>query len=247
MTAVLPLAAGQPVIPDFGRGSSCVRDNGAFCWDWVGAHWGDTLRPALVQHLVLSAIAVAIGFVLAFALALAAHRRGRITTPVVLVTGLLYTIPSLAMFVMMPVLLGTKILDPVNVIVAMTIYTVALLARTVADGLNAVPDDIAQAATAMGYKGVRRLFGVELPLAAPVVAAGLRVAAVSNVSIVSVATLIGVSQLGDLLVDGYNRVIWGELLSGIVACVLLALAFDAVIVLGTRAVTPWLRVQAARA
>ncbi len=147
----------------------------------------------------------------------------------------------------MPVLLGTKILDPVNVIVAMTIYTVALLARTVADGLNSVPDDIAQAATAMGYKGLRRLFGVELPLAAPVIAAGLRVAAVSNVSIVSVATLIGVSQLGDLLVDGFNRVIWGELLSGIVACVLLALAFDAVIVLGTRLVTPWLRVQGARA
>jgi osmoprotectant transport system permease protein len=123
---------------------------------------------------------------------------------------------------------------------------VALLVRTVADGLGAVPDDIAQAATAMGYKGVRRLFGVELPLAAPVIAAGLRVAAVSNVSIVSVATLIGVSQLGDLLVDGYNRVIWGELLTGIIACILLALAFDAVIVLGTRLVTPWLRVQGAR-
>ena len=116
----------------------------------------------------------------------------------------------------------------------MTIYTVALLVRTVADGLSAVPDDIAQAATAMGYKGVRRLFGVELPLAAPVIAAGLRVAAVSNVSIVSIASLIGVSQLGDLLIDGYNRVIWGELITGIVSCVLLALAFDAVIVLGTR-------------
>ena len=94
----------------------------------------------------------------------------------------------------------------------------------------------------MGYKGVRRLFGVELPLAVPVIAAGLRVAAVSNVSIVSVASLIGVSQLGDLLVDGFNRVIAGELVTGILACVLLALALDALIVVGTRLMTPWTRV-----
>jgi osmoprotectant transport system permease protein len=213
---------------------------------WLADNW-NTVLTLTWRSLYLAGIPLVLGFVVSIPLGWMASRWSRTYPAIITTTGLLYTIPSLAMFVMMPVLLGTKILDPVNVIVAMTIYTVALLARTVADGLNAVPDDIAQAATAMGYKGVRRLFGVELPLAAPVVAAGLRVAAVSNVSIVSVATLIGVSQLGDLLVDGYNRVIWGELLSGIIACVLLALAFDAVIVLGTRAVTPWLRVQAARA
>ena len=213
---------------------------------WLADNW-NTVLTLTWRSLYLAGIPLVLGFVVSIPLGWMASRWSRTYPAIITTTGLLYTIPSLAMFVMMPVLLGTKILDPVNVIVAMTIYTVALLARTVADGLNAVPDDIAQAATAMGYKGVRRLFGVELPLAAPVVAAGLRVAAVSNVSIVSVATLIGVSQLGDLLVDGFNRVIWGELLSGIIACVLLALAFDAVIVLGTRAVTPWLRVQAARA
>ena len=213
---------------------------------WLADNW-NTVLTLTWRSLYLAGIPLVLGFVVSIPLGWMASRWSRTYPAIITTTGLLYTIPSLAMFVMMPVLLGTKILDPVNVIVAMTIYTVALLARTVADGLDAVPDDIAQAATAMGYKGVRRLFGVELPLAAPVVAAGLRVAAVSNVSIVSVATLIGVSQLGDLLVDGYNRVIWGELLSGIIACVLLALAFDAVIVLGTRAVTPWLRVQAARA
>ena len=213
---------------------------------WLADNW-NTVLTLTWRSLYLAGIPLVLGFVVSIPLGWMASRWSRTYPAIITTTGLLYTIPSLAMFVMMPVLLGTKILDPVNVIVAMTIYTVALLARTVADGLNAVPDDIAQAATAMGYKGVRRLFGVELPLAAPVVAAGLRVAAVSNVSIVSVATLIGVSQLGDLLVDGYNRVIWGELLSGIIACVLLALAFDAVIVMGTRAVTPWLRVQAARA
>ena len=213
---------------------------------WLADNWSTVLTLAW-RSLYLAGIPLVLGFVLSIPLGWAASRWSRAYPAIITTTGLLYTIPSLALFVIMPVLLGTKILDPLNVIVAMTIYTVALLARTVADGLNSVPDDIAQAATAMGYKGVRRLFGVELPLAAPVVAAGLRVAAVSNVSIVSVATLIGVSQLGDLLVDGFNRVIWGELLSGIVACVLLALALDAVIVLGTRAVTPWLRVQGARA
>jgi osmoprotectant transport system permease protein len=213
---------------------------------WLADNW-HTVLTLTWRSLYLAGIPLVIGFVLSIPLGWVANRWSLAYPAIITTTGLLYTIPSLALFVIMPVLLGTKILDPVNVIVAMTIYTVALLVRTVADGLNAVPDDIAQAATAMGYKGVRRLFGVELPLAAPVVAAGLRVAAVSNVSIVSVATLIGVSQLGDLLVDGYNRVIWGELLSGIVACVLLALAFDAVIVLGTRAVTPWLRVAEARA
>ena len=212
---------------------------------WLADNWNTVLTLAW-RSLYLAGIPLVIGLVLSIPLGWAASRWSRAYPVIITTTGLLYTIPSLALFVMMPVLLGTKILDPINVIVAMTIYTVALLARTVAAGLNSVPDDIAQAATAMGYKGVRRLFGVELPLAAPVIAAGLRVAAVSNVSIVSVATLIGVSQLGDLLVDGFNRVIWGELLTGILACVLLALAFDAVIVLGTRLVTPWLRVQGAR-
>ena len=212
---------------------------------WLADNWTTVLTLAW-RSLYLAGIPLVIGFVVSVPLGWAASRWSRAYPAIITSTGLLYTIPSLAMFVIMPVLLGTKILDPVNVIVAMTIYTVALLVRTVADGLNAVPDDIAQAATAMGYQGVRRLFGVELPLAAPVIAAGLRVAAVSNVSIVSVATLIGVSQLGDLLVDGYNRVIWGELLTGIIACVLLALALDAVIVVGTRVVTPWLRVQGAR-
>ena len=139
-------------------------------------------------------------------------------------------------------MLGTGILDPVNVVVAMTIYTVALLVRSVVDGLGSVPEDVARSATAMGYTPVRRFFGVDLPLAVPVIAAGLRVAAVSNVSIVSIASLIGVSQLGDLLVDGYNRAIGGELLAGIVACILLALVLDIVIRLLERALTPWRRV-----
>ena len=212
---------------------------------WLGDNWRTVLDLA-VSHLYLAGVPLLIGLVLALPLGWAAKRWSRAYPAIITTTGLLYTIPSLALFVMMPLLLGTKILDPVNVVVAMTIYTVALLVRTVADGLRAVPDHVEQAATAMGYQGLRRLVGVELPLAVPVIAAGLRVAAVSNVSIVSVASIIGVSQLGDLLVDGYNRVIWGELLTGILACVLLALVLDVVIQAGTRALTPWLRAQGGR-
>ena len=212
---------------------------------WLADNWRTVLDLA-VSHLYLAGVPLVLGLVLSVPLGWAAKRWSGTYSTIITTTGLLYTIPSLALFVIMPIVLGTKILDPLNVVVAMTIYTVALLVRTVADGLRAVPDHIEQAATAMGYRGVRRLFGVELPLAVPVIASGLRVAAVSNVSIVSVASLIGVSQLGDLLVDGYNRVIWGELATGILSCILLALLLDGAIVLGTRALTPWVRVQGAR-
>lgn len=182
-----------------------------------------------------------IGLALSIPLGWAAHRwpagRGAVLT----VTGLLYTVPSLALFILMPLVLGTKILDPTNVIVAMTIYTVALLVRTVVDGLGSVPEEVDRAAVAMGYGPLRRFLGVQLPLAAPVIAAGLRVAAVSNVSMLSVASLIGVPQLGDLLTDGYNRDIPAELVAGILACILVALAFDVLIQLVTRVLTPWTR------
>jgi osmoprotectant transport system permease protein len=134
----------------------------------------------------------------------------------------------------------------VNVLVAMSIYTVALLVRTVADGLGAVPDHVIQAATAMGYRRVKRFFSVELPLAVPVIAAGLRVAAVSNVSIVSVAAIIGIAQLGTLFTDGFNRNFYDPIVIGVIGSVLLALLFDAVIVVLTRLITPWDRAQRVR-
>ncbi len=214
--------------------------------DWLSSNWGTVLHLALA-HLYLAGVPLVVGLLVSVPLGWAAKRWAPAYPAIITTTGLLYTIPSLALFVIMPLLLGTKILDPINVVVAMTIYTVALLVRTVADGLKAVPDHVEQAATAMGYSGLRRLFGVELPLAVPVIASGLRVAAVSNVSIVSVGSLVGAAQLGDLLIDGYNRVIAGELLTGILACVVLALGLDAVIVAGSKMLTPWLRLSGGHA
>lgn len=205
---------------------------------WVAEHWRIILDLS-VSHVWLAGLPLVLGLLIALPLGWLARRWAPIYPIIVTASGLLYTIPSLALFILMPLILGTQILDPLNVVAAMTVYTVALLVRTVADGLGSVSQEVLAAASAMGYRGLRRLVGVELPLAVPVIVSGLRVAAVSNVSIVSVASLIGVSQLGDLLTDGYNRAIGEELLAGILACLILALAFDLVIQAAGRALTPW--------
>jgi osmoprotectant transport system permease protein len=207
---------------------------------WVFDHIDQILSLA-GQHAYLAGVPLLIGLLLALPLGWLARRYPSLYPPLIVGTGLFYTVPSLALFILMPLVIGTRILDPVNVVVAMTIYTVALLVRTVADGLGSVPEVVNQAATAMGYKRVARFFRVELPLAVPVISAGLRVAAVSNVSIVSVASLIGVSQLGYFLTDGYQRGFATELIVGIASCIILALVFDGLIVLASRLMTPWQR------
>jgi osmoprotectant transport system permease protein len=207
---------------------------------WLRDHFGEVLGLT-VQHIYLAGVPLILGLLIAVPLGWLARRYRGLYPFLIIGTGLLYTIPSLALFILLPVLLGTGVLDPRNVLIAMTIYTVALLVRTVADGLGSVPEVVNQSATAMGYKRGRRFISVELPLAVPVISAGLRVAAVSNVSIVSVATLIGVPQLGSLFIDGFNRAFLPPLIVGVLACVLLALLFDGVILGITHLVTPWQR------
>ena len=211
--------------------------------NWIQQNWASVF-PLLWAHVLLAGIPLILGLLVSIPLGWAARRWRGAYPFIVSTSGLLYTIPSLALFILMPLILGTRILDPLNVIAAMTVYTIALLVRTVADGLGAVPDHVRQAASAMGYGRLRRFLSVELPLAVPVITAGLRVAAVSNVSIVSVASLIGVSQLGDLLVDGFNRNIPGALWLGIVTILILALAFDVLITNVGRLLTPWTRAAA---
>jgi len=203
-------------------------------------HQGEIIRW-LGWHARLSALPLLIGLIISLPLGWLARRYRWLYPPIVSIAGLLYTIPSLALFILLPGILKTKILDPSNVVVALTIYTVALLARVVADGLASVPDDVLQAATAMGYRGFGRLAKVELPIAVPVIAAGLRVAAVSNVSLVSVSALIGVPELGQLFTNGFQLAYQVPIVLGILLSVLLALAFDTVIQLATRLLTPWRR------
>ncbi len=213
---------------------------------WLRGHFVDVLSLA-GQHIYLAGLPLVLGLIIALPLGWLASRY-RVLYPFLIVgSGLFYTIPSLALFIMLPTLLGTYVLDPKNVVVAMTIYSVALLVRTVADGLGAVPDAVNQSATAMGYKRSRRFVTVELPLAVPVISAGLRVAAVSNVSIVSIAALIGVSQLGSLFTDGFSRAFLDPIVVGVVACVVLALLFDVAILGVTRLLTPWQRAGKASA
>jgi osmoprotectant transport system permease protein len=225
---------------------------GSAPWDLFGYfadHRAEVLR-LLWSHTWLSVLPVIIGLLVSLPIGWLARRYRWVYPPVVSLTGLLYTIPSLALFVVMPTLLGSRILDPVNVVVTLTIYTVALLVRVVADGLAAVPDDVTAAATAMGFTRLQRLRRVELPLAVPVIAAGLRVATVANVSLVAIAATIGIPQLGQLFVTGFQLSVNGPyyppIVLGIVLCVALALLLDGLILLGARLVTPWQRAGAAR-
>jgi osmoprotectant transport system permease protein len=192
-------------------------------------------------HARLAGLPLLLGLIIALPLGWLAKRIRWIYAPMISLAGLLYTVPSIALFVVLPGILHTRVLDPVNVVVALTVYTVALLVRVVADGLGAVSQDVLLAATAMGYSSVRRLFAVELPIAVPVIAAGLRVAAVSNVSLVAVAATVGVPQLGQLFTNGFQLAYLAPILDGVVLCVLLAFAFDVLILLGTRLLTPWRR------
>jgi osmoprotectant transport system permease protein len=212
-------------------------------WGWIPRNV-ELIVDRTIEHLWLALLPVLLGLVISVPLGWLATRTALARTVLVTVTGLLYTVPSLALIVMLPLVLGTQILDPLNVVVALTIYTVALLVRSVADALDAVPPVVVAAATAMGYPPWRRFLAVELPLAVPVIVAGLRVAAVSNTSLVTVGALVGLGGLGQLFTEGFQRDIPSEILTGIVVVLLLALVLDALLLALGRAVTPWTRAGA---
>jgi osmoprotectant transport system permease protein len=189
----------------------------------------------------LAFLPLVIGLALALPTGWLAARYRWVYTPLVGVTGLLYTIPSVVMFLILPTILHTRILDPINVGVALTVYVYALLVRSVADGLNAVPSDLLAAGTAMGQTTRQRLLALQLPMAIPIIGAGTRVAAVSNVSLISVASVIGVPQLGQLFTLGNNTESLVPVALGLLFFVVLALIIDAVVVTLTRVATPWRR------
>lgn len=201
----------------------------------------DLIGRLSIEHLRLSLLPIALGFVIALPLGWVAWRfkltRGLILT----LTGLLYTIPSVALIAALPALIGTSLLSEANITIALIIYAVAIMSRSVADALGSVDSGVRQSATAMGYGGWRRFWGVEFPLAGPVLLAGLRVVAVSTVALVTVGALVGVDSLGYLFTNGSQRGIIAEILAGVVATMLIALLLDGLLVLLGRALMPWTR------
>jgi len=209
-------------------------------WRWLANNTADIARM-LGEHAVLAVLPVLAALVIALPLGYLVYRTGRGANAILAVLGVVYSIPSLALFVALPLVLGTSILSQVNVGVALTIYSVALLVRSVVDGLRSVPQDVKQAASAVGFGRFGRLLRVELPLAMPVVFAGLRVVTVSNIALVTVAVLVASGGLGQLFVRAYNSIFYTPLIAGLVLTVALALLADAVILLVQRGTLPWAR------
>ena len=194
-----------------------------------------------VIHLRLSLVPLVIGLLIAVPLGAFVHRTTVLRRLTTVTASIIFTIPSLALFVVLPLIIPTRILDEANVIVALTLYTVALLVRVVPEALDAVPAAVLDAATAVGYKPIVRVLKVELPLAIPVLVAGLRVVAVTNISMVSVGSVIGIGGLGTWFTEGYQADKSDQIIAGIIAIFVLAIVIDTLIMLAGKVATPWTR------
>lgn len=204
----------------------------------------DLIAELTIEHIRLSVAPIVFGLIVSLPLGWLAYRFNLTKGLVLTLAGVLYTIPSLALFVLLPPVLGISILSELNVTIALTIYAVAIMARSVADALGSVDESVRQSATAVGFSGWKRFWTVELPLAGPVILAGLRVTAVSTVSLVTVGILIGVQSLGYLFTNGFQRRIAEEIAAGVLMTILVALLFDVVLVLLGRLAMPWTRSDA---
>lgn len=225
-----------------GESASCYSAtvNDWVCWDYVVDRRTD-LVDATMQHIYITVIAVALGFAIALPLALLARRFTRAEGTILGVTTIIYTIPSLAMFALLVDVTG---LTPTTVIVGLALYCLTILVRNILAGLRAVPDDVRESAIGLGYGRTRLLFKIELPLALPVIMAGLRVATVSTVALTTIGTIVSAGGLGDLLSDAIDLDFKAQIMTASVLCVLLAIAFDLLLVGAQRMLTPWTRARA---
>jgi osmoprotectant transport system permease protein len=233
-----------PVIPNFGTGDSCVTGDHTFCWSWVHDHWNDTLGPALWEHVELTAIAVAIGFAIAFPLALLAHRFRRLEQPLGAFSALLYTIPSIALFQLLVPFTG---ITWTTVEVALVAYTLVILFPNVVAGLRSAPAEVVEAAEGMGLTRAQVLFRIELPLALPAIVAGLRIAVVSTISIGTIAAFLLPKGLGYpiFVALGNPTPFKTEIYSAGALAVGLALLCDAALIALRRVLAPWTRLARA--
>jgi osmoprotectant transport system permease protein len=230
-------AAAEPVIPDFGEADECVTENRLFCPEWAWDNWGSVFQPALVQHVKLTLIAVAVGFAIAFAAALVAHRYSRFEGPFGAFSGIVYTIPSIALFQLLVPFTGLGVL---TVEVALVGYTLLILFRNVLAGLRAAPPEVLEAARGMGLTRRQTLTRVELPLALPAIVAGVRIATVSTIALATLAAFVVPEGLGRPIFRALREDLFKtELISAGVLAILLAVTADLLLVLAQRALTPW--------
>jgi osmoprotectant transport system permease protein len=210
--------------------------------NWIWENLG-LLADLTLSHLELSIPPIILSFVLSVPLGWVANRYAFSRAALLTIAGLLYAVPSLPLLIVLPLIVGTGLRSPVNIIIALTLYGMALMVRSTADALAAVDPDVKQSATAVGFSAWTRFWSVEFPLAGPVLLAGLRVVVVSTVSLVTVGGVLGISGLGLLFTDGLQRTILAEIIAGIVLTVVLALVLDGLLVLLGRALMPWTRAQ----
>jgi osmoprotectant transport system permease protein len=207
---------------------------------YLFTHLGQAWDLTLI-HLWLSLVPLVLGLVIAVPLGALIQRTSLLRRFTTVIASIIFTIPSLALFVVLPLVIPTRILDQANVIVALTLYTVALLVRAVPEALDAVPPTVLDAATAVGYKPFTRILKVELPLAIPVLVASLRVVAVTNISMVSVGSVIGIGGLGTWFTEGYQSDKSDQIIAGIIAIFVLAIVIDTLIMFLGKLATPWIR------
>ena len=201
----------------------------------------ETAWALTIVHLRLSLIPIALGLLIAVPLGALVWPRPRLRRLTSVTASIIFTIPSLALFVVLPLIIPTRILDEANVIIALTLYTVALLVRAVPEALDAVPEQTRAAAAAIGYTRLGELLKVELPLSVPVLIAGVRVVAVTNISMVAVGSVIGIGGLGTWFTEGYQADKSDQIIAGIIVVFLLAIVIDVLIMLIGRQITPWTR------
>jgi osmoprotectant transport system permease protein len=204
-------------------------------WDWIGRHLDD-VATQLLEHLQLTGLAVGIGLLISVPLAVLAYRRRRFYAPITFVTGLLYTIPSLALFAILVPFTG---LSTLTAEIGLVGYTLLILIRNIVAGLSGVPADAKEAAVGVGYTQRQLLWRVEVPLALPVIMAGIRLALVTTIGLVTVTALIGKGGLGAFILDGIRRFFPTEILLGAVLSVALAVLGDRALIGVQRILTPW--------